>query len=148
MQNKENKHFTFSPLQGVKLPRLLKFGIVFLSFFLLVSATNVPIRPDGITPPSTMNAKIVLQSSQFDADDWTVVQWKGANDEWHDVTGWQGNFLSDGTVVWWVAEAQLGQQDFRWQVYEDSSRETLRATSAEFDLPSGKSSTVSVLIDG
>ena len=89
-------------------------------------------------------ARIVLQATDAEADDWTVVQWEGVNGQWHDVTGWQGNFLQDNSVVWWVASGQLGQENFRWLVYDDETRTRLLITSETFDLPSQSNETVTV----
>ena len=56
---------------------------------------------------------------------WTVVQWQDSQEQWRDVTGWQGGLdrvtvsgeTVDGWKTWWVAEADLGKGPFRWVVY-------------------------------
>lgn len=119
---------------------LMTFGVVTTAF-----ATTLPPRPDGITVGgssiveiervSGMSARIVLSSTEADPDDWTVVQWQTAEGTWIDVTGWRGHFLSDGSVVWWVGDAQLGQENFRWVIYENADRQLIKMTTQQFDLP-------------
>ncbi len=131
---------------------ILMLGLLLFGGLLLIAAAPLPPRPDTAgTPPTTavttqqaISAQVVLQAAQFEADDWTVVQWQGVDKQWYDVTGWQGNFLQSGKVVWWVAESQLGQTKFRWLVYENQSRTELLLTSSTFDLPSQSNESVLV----
>lgn len=120
-------------------------AFMFMLLFVSVSTVGAfPERPDGITPPSVLSARIVLQAPTFEADDWTVVQWRAADGNWYDVTGWQGNFHADGTVLWWVGIDQLGQQNFRWVVYDDVQKSTVLSSSETFNLPSAHNGIVTV----
>ena len=140
--------------QSVTLPNtnLWLLGFLLFGSLLLIAAAPLPPRPDTAgTPPTTaittqqaISAQILLQAAQFEADDWTVVQWQGVDEQWHDVTGWQGNFLQSGKVIWWVAESQLGQTNFRWLVYDNQSRTELLLTSSTFDLPAKSNESVLV----
>ena len=127
---------------------LNKMRLTFIPILLLLSftmaATTLPERPAGPTEAATPSARIVLSSSSFESNDWTVVQWQSADGNWYDVSGWQGNFLLDGTVLWWVGADQLGQQNFRWLVYDDESRDQLLHTSATFNLPTQSHEVVTV----
>ncbi len=77
-------------------------------------------------------------------DLWTVVQWQGINDEWHDVDGWRGSFYPDNMVKWWVGYEDLGRGPFRWVVYQG---ETAVFTSDPFDLPADNGGILRVAFD-
>ncbi|MCB0033471.1 MAG: hypothetical protein KDE51_05620 [Anaerolineales bacterium] len=119
------------------------------------AVSDLPERPTPM-PPTTTTAnidggQIILQVNTSDAntaDLWTIVQWQGVNNTWHDVEGWQGNINSGDQVVWWVDNHDLDTGPFRWRVYDSEARTELLATSDSFDLPaqSGQQTTVTVVL--
>jgi hypothetical protein len=85
---------------------------------------------------------------------WTTVQWQDGRGVWHDVEGWRGGLdeivrgqdgEASGRKVWWVAEANLGQGPFRWQITRGAGG-TLLGSSAAFALPSVDGAVVTVEI--
>ena len=81
------------------------------------------------------------------ADYWTVVEWKDTEGSWNMVTGWQGEFDGDGNVTWWVAPDNLGEENFRWVVYDSADMEETVFTSETFSLPDNSGSTVIIPAD-
>ncbi len=73
---------------------------------------------------------------------WTVVQWQGVDDNWHDVTGWQGR-VRDGQVRWRVAAKDFGTGPFHWVIY-DKMGGIAQAISTSFRLPASDNQTVTV----
>ncbi|MEM7347426.1 MAG: hypothetical protein AAF485_24570, partial [Chloroflexota bacterium] len=67
------------------------------------------------------------------ASAWTKVQWQNVNNDWEDVTGWQGT-LTQGSRRWWVDAKDFGTGPFRW-VITDGKGGTVIATSDSFNLP-------------
>lgn len=143
--------------------KTLTFTIAFAFSMLTASLTaastspvsDLPERPTP-NPPTTTTAdidggQIILQvdtTASDTADLWTVVQWKGINNTWHDVEGWQGNVNSSNQVIWWVDDSNLDTGPFRWRVYDSETRTELLATSDSFNLPEkeGQQTTVTVVL--
>jgi hypothetical protein len=68
------------------------------------------------------------------SDVWTVVQWRDALGEWHDVEGWQAMLDDADSKRWWVAPKDFGAGPFRWQVLTAPAGEML-LLSEVFMLP-------------
>ncbi len=75
---------------------------------------------------------------------WSVVQWQGVSDGWHDVDGWRGTFDPNNMVRWWVGHENLGSGPFRWIVYEG---ETAVFTSDPFQLPANVGDVTRITFD-
>jgi hypothetical protein len=92
---------------------------------------------------------ITLVSKDAKEDQWTVVQWQDGQGEWHDVTGWQGNFdefigEAVGAKTWAVVEDdQFGTRPFRWQILQRVGGKALK-TSDPFKLPTAEGDIVFV----
>src|SRR5574341_2058391 len=99
----------------------------------------VPPRPEpaDIRSAST-GANIQLQVATNQLSLWTVVQWRDALGDWHDVEGWRGTLdsIEDGTgyKTWWVYADDFDKGPFRWVVYAAPNWKKL-AASAHFKLP-------------
>ncbi|MEM8857285.1 MAG: hypothetical protein AAGD96_03140 [Chloroflexota bacterium] len=104
---------------------------------------DIPVETeDPIKQPTTSvsGAKIMFQaqSANFDADDWTVIEWQTADGGWVEVEGWQGTFSSqDGQwqVEWWVGSDQLDSGPYRWIVYPNQAKGAAEFVSEPFYLP-------------
>ncbi len=83
---------------------------------------------------------IILQSSSADGDDWVVVEWLAGDGNWYQVDGWRGH-ISNGQLMWWVANENLGQGPFRWVVYANDSEAEQLQTSEPFSLPASQNET-------
>lgn len=77
-------------------------------------------------------------------DFWTVVEWQDPEGHRHEVEGWRGKFDSieiDGSGVYagkkeyWVGAKDLGDSDFRWQVYAAEDVAEPLITTEVFALP-------------
>ena len=94
---------------------------------------DTPEQPgDGGSVSDARGASIELAGTGATQDLWSVVQWQGVNNEWHDVDGWRGTFDPDNVVKWWVGYEDLGRGPFRWVVYQG---ETALFISDPFQLP-------------
>ncbi|MEZ4592422.1 MAG: hypothetical protein R3D55_14960 [Chloroflexota bacterium] len=118
---------------------MLVFTAVFIAQLFLLSTpaavTALPPRPTAtaVSVPQTPGAKITLHvAGEITAENWTIVQWQDADEQWQDVTGWQGELEPDGSKTWWLGPELLGQGPFRWQVWADG---TLVGQSEAFTLP-------------
>lgn len=138
----------------------MKKNICIISIFVLVSvglllgstlavaseSGDLPIRPPTATPvPIIAGGRITLsvQATQpMHNTLWTVVQWQDANQDWHDVEGWQGTLDENGQVIWWVAAKDLETGPFRWLVYESTDKQVSLVTSESFNLPHNKQTIV------
>lgn len=109
------------------------------------------VEPTPTSEPSENErrpgATIELHAPAAPADTWTVVQWRDAQGDWHDVDGWQG-YLDDGEGVkrWWVAPADFQTGPFRWVLAETRGGE-VQETSVAFDLPQRSHQVVVVVIE-
>jgi hypothetical protein len=141
---------------------LALFLAVLLGVLLLVSAlvpeqaaADLPRRPTPVpsgTPPTPepedddeddapVGAYILLSSPR---GTWSVVQWQGNDDRWHDVEGWRGA-LEGGMVIWWVDQKDFGGGPFRWAVYDGPGGAQL-GLSAPFSLPAEANQTVGISV--
>ncbi len=123
------------------IPQILMVGFGLLLIATLSNVFSMPVQaelpprptPTPVPVPTSAaprGATIVLQT-QVGA--WSVVQWQDVNGDWHDVDGWRGA-VTDGTVVWWVAQKDFGTGPFRWVAYQ-SDGGAVMAASAPFTLP-------------
>ena len=103
-----------------------------------------PVEPaDPLTPVQTESvsgSKLVFQaeSSTFDADDWTMIEWQTAAGDWVPVEGWQGTFMQTNNqlqVEWWIGSSQLNTGPYRWVVYPNQQSDTAEYVSNSFHLP-------------
>jgi hypothetical protein len=94
---------------------------------LTMTPTSLPL------PDTRQGGLIELRVQPAQSSVWTIIQWQGANGQWHDVDGWQGTLTGD-RQLWWVAPADLGKGPFRWQVYQSRGGKLL-AESKPFSLP-------------
>jgi hypothetical protein len=127
---------------------------VLLAQFLLIGtasiATALPPRPTAV--PTRQLSRLHGGFIELHIDGspatgvWTVVQWQDAQDDWHDVTGWQGTLDEGNIKTWWVGEENLGAGPFRWVVMQD---ESVLGVSDDFFLPAqpGQKVVVTILID-
>ncbi|MCB0195435.1 MAG: hypothetical protein KDJ65_26035 [Anaerolineae bacterium] len=90
-----------------------------------------------------VGAYIVLQVGAAPAGAWGVVQWLGADGNWHDVEGWQGPVQVSNR--WWVAAKDFNTGPFRWAVNSGPGGEQL-GTSESFTLPQFPNETLSVRV--
>ncbi len=136
------------------------FGITFVTM-LLGAFTFAPQKTMSALPPRPTvqpaavpsidgaAIQLLLANATTGVDGvWTIVQWKEADGDWHDVEGWQGTVELDGMQTWWVDGAQLGNGPFRWRVYTEKDGEPL-AISEDFYLPERARtvSTIAVEVD-
>jgi hypothetical protein len=140
--------------RGDRIPRLWQIvaggclGLMVIVAALLPAAVEaMPPRPPRATPAPirvswrTQIVLLVALPPEVIYTDWqaiwTVVQWQDAQGGWHDVDGWRGA-LDElgwcGKKTWDVDERHLGQEPFRWLVY-DREGGALLATSLPFSLP-------------
>jgi hypothetical protein len=126
------------------LTSFMCLAILFTLLPRIVSA-DLPPRPTPnptSAPAATSGALIELRMPTTSLNYFTVVQWQGADQVWHNVDSWLGNlddFLTNSRPTtaykrWWVYPADYGQQNFHWQVFDKPNGQLL-ATSATFDLP-------------
>ncbi|MCB0214368.1 MAG: hypothetical protein KDJ52_33825 [Anaerolineae bacterium] len=92
---------------------------------------------------SPVGAYILLQVGSAPAGAWGVVQWLGADGNWHDVEGWQGPVQTSNR--WWVAAKDFNTGPFRWAVFDGPGGELL-GTSESFTLPQFPNETLSVSV--
>jgi hypothetical protein len=105
-----------------------------------------PIEPNPVAPAA--DAFVILHIPAGHSQLWTVVQWAGVENAWHDVDGWRGH-LDDGDgkmKIWWVGPEHYGSGPMRWQVY-DGSDGRLRATSDSFMLPARGGERVTIEVE-
>lgn len=124
---------------GVLLLAVISVFTSALSAGAATSNSTLPTRPPTATPLPPAGSLIVLslQATQAVPDTlWTIIQWQDAQDNWHNVEGWQGNFNERLEVVWWVAPEDLDKGPFRWVVYEQQSSDEIVGVSESFNLPS------------
>lgn len=111
------------------------------------AAAEVPTRPPPLPLPTLIPGAIIeLHLGPQWANVWTVMQWQGAGDIWHDTDGWRGTPDATGVVRWYVGPEHLGQGPFRWQVYEREGGRLLD-TSEPFPLPDRPRATLIVALD-
>lgn len=112
----------------------------------IMAPAALPPRP---TPaPAATGDKggiIELQIEGMTTPLWTEVEWQGGNGQWHLVDGWRGTIEPERPLQWWVGAENLGEEAFRWQIY-DAKGGALLATSETFDLPVANRQTVSVQV--
>lgn len=114
--------------------------------------TRGPIRPtpqptEVAAAPRITGGWIVLQAPESIAMSglWTRIEWQdGQTKQWHLVDGWQGEFDGNGRVTWYVASKNLGEQTFRWVVFDSEAQAKRLAMSEPFDMPSGQEQKVIV----
>jgi hypothetical protein len=105
-----------------------------------------PVEPNPVAPAP--DALVILYVADGHSQLWTIVQWAGVENAWHDVDGWRGH-LDDGDgkmKIWWVSPEHYGGGPMRWQVY-DGSDGRLRATSDPFMLPAQGGERVTVEVE-
>ncbi|MEW5989260.1 MAG: hypothetical protein AB1791_21755 [Chloroflexota bacterium] len=95
--------------------------------------------------PTLTGAFIELTVEPMRPDLWTRIQWQDAFGDWHDVDGWQGTFLEDGRVLWYVGADHLGTGPFRWLVYASQGGDWL-GVSQPFALPSRSGEVLHVVV--
>ncbi len=98
------------------------------------------------TSTTSEGSMIILHSNASDGDDWVVVEWLAGDGNWYQVDGWRGH-ISNGQLMWWVANENLGQGPFRWVVYQNDSETELLKTSDSFFLPDSQNSSKSFALD-
>ena len=108
-------------------------------------ADRAPINTPTAAPAHEQLSAIRLQATGAPATAWTVVQWKDALGNWHDVDGWRGEFDPDGYKTWRFPRQHFGTGPFRWQVF--ASRDgALWGSSEPFQLPDGPDQTLGVAV--
>jgi len=109
---------------------------------------SIPDSPDGGGIDNNVvdvrGGSIELMGTGVTQDLWSVVQWQGVNDEWHDVDGWRGTFNPENMVKWWVGYEDLGRGSFRWIVYQD---DVIIHTSETFQLPANDGEVTRIAFD-
>lgn len=90
-----------------------------------------------------VGAYILLQTESVPASAWSVVQWLGADGNWHDVDGWQGPVPANNQ--WWVAAKDFNTGPFRWAIKSDPGGEVIGA-SESFMLPQFPNETLIVSV--
>jgi hypothetical protein len=136
------------------------FGLLFLGLIHTganANSTNdLPPRPPGVpTPeqpaqpeeppaPPLQGGFILLNMATPSPEYWVTVQWYDGQENWHTVSGWQGNFDGHGDVLWWVAPEDMGKGPFRWVVLSSEVDGRPIAISEEFYLPEHTLQTVRV----
>ena len=110
-------------------------------------APGLPNRPHSRKEPEVDDALSELRSGGHielvveprNQVYWTVVEWQGSNETWHQVDRWRGYTLN-GRVRWFVRPADLGKGPFRWVVYEYDGGPLL-VSSEQFHLPAVQAAT-------
>lgn len=132
---------------------VLVTAVLTAQLFLLstpAAVTALPPRPTAtaVPVPQTPGAQISLHvvgeiAAEIAADNWTIVQWQDADEQWHDVTGWQGELEPDGSKTWWVGTELLGRGPFRWQLLVDGR---VIGQSEAFALPERPYDTLQIVV--
>lgn len=97
-----------------------------------ITPMPLPKAPKPMSPPLRLShIRLLVAPAQEGL--WSVVEWQGADGEWHVVDGWQGT-IDGGSKRWAVHERNFGEGPFRWVVY-DSPAGRVMDTSVTFVLP-------------
>ena len=91
-------------------------------------------KSDAPSSRGNDGSMIVLKSASADGDDWVTIEWLAGDGNWYEVNGWRGH-ISNGQIMWWVGQENLGAGPFRWVVYADESAAERLAVSDPFNLP-------------
>ena len=108
-------------------------------------ATPTPIPDKSDDDDDAPIAHIDLQVVPAQAAGWSVVQWQGSDDNWHDVEGWRGSLSAGGMRRWAVESKDFGSGPFRWVVMAGQSGSII-GTSESFHLPASGNEVVSLTI--
>ncbi len=122
-------------------------GLLIAAFLVIQAPESVQALPPRPEPKAEKNqikgGFIELTVSGSTSDVWTAVQWQDNDGNWILVDGWQGSTNAENQVLWYVAKENLGEDPFRWMVY-DAPDGSLLAASDPFELPERAKQTVFV----
>lgn len=102
--------------------------------------TKTPVKEEEKATPEPPAGTLILNTEPERDGLWSVVQWYGSDEKWHDVEGWRGSVVN-GKTIWWVEEGHWGKTPYRWMVYQGQGGIQLGASEL-FTLPDSEKTLV------